>query len=318
MKILLAVSTDSDPIAVSRYIGSRFKHRNIYIDILTVLPRGRSTAAVGGLQNLKKRANQVVDKISTLLRENYQITGVFGHIEYGDPSQLILSLSKRWRSSLILIEAPKRQGMLTAIRRNGVSHQLFDKAGCSLEFVRSESKQENKPFKVLIPLNENTIDRFDIRKLTEMLWVSNSQIRLAAVMPDPYDSSRIEASPAALLKESRELARRKAVVEGKLSALCNQLTEALNHPPDIDFQICKGNFYQTISQVAERFDPALIVIQSEKDFSRLKNNFFTPKPDPMSFFAANGYSILLIRNAVDESNITGKLLRILKPALLQA
>jgi len=303
MKVLLAINEFTDLQGVTRYCAKRFADRDTEIDVLTVLPHGTTGGGAGaGRNNVAElpnhghrfdRADALVAALVTELQEQQGFAVVCGHVSFGDPVEAILSARERFRSSQILIEAPRRQGLLTAFRLDGVTRRLLGKAECPVELVRTEKHTGDQSMKVLVSVGLDQLDNFPFERLAALSLAPGSQLSLVGVMPPAMPENSLEIGAAVAVRALQMASHRRILAEARLEKVRKALFEEMSEGVGVDCEVLEGSTREVTVDAARRAQASLLVIASAASDGALRGLFSTLSPAAIAMSAA--CSVLLLR-----------------------
>jgi len=309
-KVLLAVDKRNDPQVVCAYIADRFRSHEIEIDVLSVLPaeaesQDAAGAVQGSLLDVSRAAGSHHECASSLvsaflheLRDKHGLAKVRTHVEYGDAATVILSSSKRWHSSVILIEAPKSRGFLTACRFDGVTRRLLARASCPVELLRTRPVDTGRSGKVMVPVALEQLASFPFSLLQRLPLEPGSSLHLLGILPPPFDDSRLEASPAALVKALHESRLFRERAEEQLEAVCQELADELEPGMSVQFEVVEGCAHECTADSARRLQTSLIVMSMQADEGLARSWFSRLAPEAI---ALSSISPVMLLRAPDQS-----------------
>jgi nucleotide-binding universal stress UspA family protein len=258
MRVLLVITENDDLESVGQYIAQRFNRAEVDVDVVAVM-NGHATIGRGPED---RAARTALNTVAHALRDTWGIRSVQTHLEHGDVVDIVLELSRDCRSDLILLAAPMNNGLL-ASGFSRTTRRLFRKSTCSVELLRCNHAVQQGRFTVVVPLPADQVEHFPHERLRPLAWVSGTQINLLAVISPAIDEGLVEANPAAILRAQDLVAHRKKIAEGKLSAICLELTEMLGDDVDVDFEIAEGQLQRVTETAAQRPGSILLVIGAE-------------------------------------------------------
>jgi len=303
MKVLLAINELTDLQGAARYCARRFADRDTEIDVLTVLTRdtsggdaGVTHSNVAELPNHGRRfeeADAMVAALVTELQEQQGFSAVCGHVRFGEPAEAILAARERFHSSLILIEAPQRQGLLTAFRLDGVTRRLLGRAKCPVELVRPDALADSQPLKVLVSVGMDQLDQFPFERLTTLSLAADSQLSLVGVIPPAVPEHNLEIGAAAAVRALQAASHKRILAEARLDKVCEALVQALPAGVSVDCQVLEGSTREVTVDAARRAQASLLVIASASSDGALRGLFSTLSPAAIAMSA--DCSVLLLR-----------------------
>lgn len=283
MKVLLASNARLDPALLASHLAGRFGRQAVEVDVLTVVPgidAPADDAATGhgriiGITEGPRDFHQACAHVATLAMQ-LQAQGlhkVRTHVEYGDPAEVILAASRRWHSQLLLIGAPRRGGLLTAFRLDGVTRRLLRWADCPLELMRPDAGQSDLR-RCVLPLAAAALLHVPLQTLQKLPWQDGDQLHLLCALPPGLDESRMEASPAAALlalQQGRDAAAR---ARSRLAALQESLQESLPARVQLSHELGEGSLSALTVRHARARQPGLVLLHAACLTER------QPEPDP--------------------------------------
>jgi nucleotide-binding universal stress UspA family protein len=271
MKILLAVNETNDAVSTSHYLEQRFGRNQVEVDVLTVIQGsellnnfddGSPEGSVEAKQHAiaYDQACALVANVAGELRKSFGIKAVRTHVEYGDPAEVILATSRRWHSSLLLIGAPARRGLLTALRVEGVTRRLLKWADCPVEMLRTPSPAGSYAKKILVPIPVARPDSFILPPLAMLPWQPGSHLHVLGIMPETFDSNQIEANPAATLLAVQTSRDAWAKAKSRLARLCGELAAQLPEGVKLGHQLAEGTLREATVATSQEMDADLVVL----------------------------------------------------------
>lgn len=307
-RVLLAVDDRNDPRAVCAYLAERFRSQEIEVDVLNVLPAEaeeqdsreavqgsllESTLATGSHHEW---ASSLVSSYYHELREKHGLLAVRSRVEYGDPAAVILACSKRWQSSVILIEAPRSKGLLTACRFGGVTRRLFAGAECPVELLRARPVGAAAAGKVLVPVPLELLAGFPFGELQNLPLEAGSSVHLLGVMPPPFDDSCLEASPAAVVKAMHEGRLFRERCEAQLERIRCQLADELGPGMSVQYEVVEGCAHECTAEAAFRLEAALVVMSTQAGRGLVRSWFSRLTPEAIALSSIS--PVMLLRAPV--------------------
>lgn len=270
MKFLLACDQRSDPTLLAAYLASRLNGRNgdIDVDILTVIAGVEEASDdtdvngnVIGISETSRDYRSACAFVATIAQELKQLglKSVRTHVEYGDPADVILSSSRLWRSDLLLVGAPRRAGLLTAFRLEGVTRRLLRWSDCPVELLRPEAQAARDDL-LLLPLPVDAAGRLPVPRLLGLPWRNGSRLHLVGVLPEPLDESLAEASPAAMLLALQNARDASTRAEAVMAGLQAQLAAVLPEGVHITHEVAEGQLHEVTVHRAGELKPSLLVL----------------------------------------------------------
>jgi len=271
MKILLAVNETNDPVTTSTYLEKRFGRNQVEVDVLTVIqgsellnafedgsPEGSIEAKQHALAY--DHACALVANVAAELRKRYGIKAVRTHVEYGDPAEVILTTSRRWHSSLLLIGAPARRGLLTALRVEGVTRRLLKWADCPVEMLRAQFPTDSRAQKILVPIPLVKPESFILPPLSTLPWQPGTHLHMLGVMPETFDSNQTEANPAVMLLAVQTGRDAWAKAKSRLARLCGELAAQLPEGVKLGHQLAEGTLREATVATSQEMGADLVVL----------------------------------------------------------
>ncbi len=187
MKLLLASDQTLDPALQASYLARRLGRQQAEIDVLTVIPgmedggddAAASHGGVIGISEGAREYRQACAHVASLAAQLQQhgFRNVRTHVEYGDPAEVILASSRQWRSQLLLIGSPRRRGLLTAFRLDGITRRLLRWADCAVELIRPQLVPA-QPDTVLLPLTIDSIRHLPLQQLQSLPGLDGCRLHL--------------------------------------------------------------------------------------------------------------------------------------------
>lgn len=269
MKILLASDQRTDPSLLASYLAGRLRGRPADIDVLTVISGSEELEAdatnggsnIIGISESGRDYRQACAHVATLASELQRagLRAVRTHVEYGDPADVILASSRQWRSDLLLIGTPRRRGLLTAFRLEGVTRRLLRWSDCPVELLRPDTQAMLDDVQ-LLPLPVDAAAQLPLQRLQSLPWHQGSRLHLLGVLPPGLDESRVEANPAATLlalQHARDAHTRAAAV---LANLQTQLSALLPQGVQLTCDLAEGSLRELVVQRVEQLQPNLLLL----------------------------------------------------------
>jgi nucleotide-binding universal stress UspA family protein len=303
-KVLLAVDKRNDPQVVCAYLADRFRAHEIEIDVLNVLPsevedQDASGAVQGSLLDASQApgshhecASNLVSAFLHELRDKHGLATVRTHVEYGDAATVIIACSKRWHSSVILIEAPKSRGLLTACRFDGVTRRLLARASCPVELLRNRPVSTKDAGKVMVPVALEQLASFPFSQLQRLPLEPGSSLHLLGILPPPFDDSRLEASPAAIVKALHESRLFRERAEKQLEEVCQELAGELEAGTSVQFEVVEGCAHDCTSESARRLQASLVVMSMHADHGFARSWFSRLAPEAIALSSISPVMLL--------------------------
>ncbi|MDY6949662.1 MAG: universal stress protein [Pseudomonadota bacterium] len=271
MKLLLAIDRDSDPRIVAAYVAERFGRQGVAIDVVTAIPDTDGASAhtrhMADVLPFPRRrcahycaAEELVAVLAAELRHKQGFRQVRSHVEYGDAGSAIVAACLRLNPDLLLMEAPRSRGLLTAFSLDGVTRRVVARVSCPVELLRPHAATPRSLFNVLVPIPMMQPPEFPMKQLQALPWPRGSRLHLMGLLDGIFDDSRSEANPATVALELRreQSARRRA--RARLEAAARELQAAL--PPDVEvvYDVADGVSSKTIVEAARRNCASLIAL----------------------------------------------------------
>lgn len=283
MKVLLATNQRLDPALLARHLAGRFGRQNVEVDVLCVVPgfeelpdaADTTHGSVIGISEGARDYHQACAHVATLASQlqAHGVRQVRTHVEYGDAAEVILESCRQWRSQLLLIGAPRRGGLLTAFRLDGVTRRLLRWADCPVELIRPDGGRTN-PRHCVLPLSAAALRRVPLNALQQLPWQDGDQLLLLCALPPGLDDSRVEASPAAALLALQQGRDAQARARNQLGALQATLEIKLPARVQIRQELLEGSLAEVTVRHARTQQPGLILLNPACLAER------HPEPDP--------------------------------------
>lgn len=270
MKVLLASDQRTDPTLLARHLAGRLEACTAELDVLTVIPgieelgdQPEGNHGVIGIAEGAHDYHQACAHVATLAAQLHEhgFRHVRTHVEYGDPAEVILASSRTWHSQLLLIGAPRRRGLLTAFRLDGVTWRLLRWADCPVELIRPDAAQAD-PRSIILPLSAAALTRLPLAALQSLPWQDGDQLHLLCAMPPGFDETRAEASPAAALlalQQGRDACGR---ASSRLDAIRTELENLLPVRVKLTHEVVEGSLSEHTMRSARDLRPGLMVLNS--------------------------------------------------------
>ena len=264
MKVLLACKGNEDPARLAAYLVGRFDGSQIDIDVLSVIPGIEPQFVEEPVRLIAERGReyrQACAHLAALAQELAVVRprSVRTHVEYGDPADVILAASRRWRSELLLAGAPRRRGLLTAFRIEGVTRRLLRWADCPLELLRADSRPAADEI-VLLPLPLDAALRPPLPRLAGLPWRRGSRIHLLGILPAALGQEHAELSPAAVLLSLQHARDARTRASSLLADLRDQLAVQLLPGLEFTLELAEGEPRHIIVQRSRALQPGLLVL----------------------------------------------------------
>lgn len=270
MKILLAVDASSNPVAVGNYLLQRLGPRPVNIEVLTVIPgieeqdddypvRHESIISIAEGAQEYQRGCALVAAVAAQLQA-CGFASVRTHVEYGDPAEVLLGSSRQWRCDLVLIGAPRRKGVLTALQLDGVTRRLLRWCDSPVELMRPFTAESAHRSTVLVPLPIEAMKRFPLHALQALPWCHGSRLHLLGVQPESVDASLAEASPAALLLALQHTRDAGAKALAALAACARELETAGQGRLTVTHDMVEGSLREACGVAFQALQPQLVVL----------------------------------------------------------
>jgi nucleotide-binding universal stress UspA family protein len=271
MKFLLASDQRHDPALLASHLAGQIGAQAAEVDVLTVIPGvedlpDSDSATQGSVIGISEGAGEYreacahVATIASQLKQ-YGIKQVRTHVEYGDPAEVILASSRLWRSQLLLVGAPRRRGLITGFRLDGVTRRLLRWADCPVALIRPDVGSTDSR-ELLLPLNMSSLRHFPLQQLKLLPWQEGARLHLLGVLPPSMDESRAEASPAAALLALQQGRDAMGRAEARLAALRTDLEARLPCKVAVSFDIEEGSLAELVMHRARQHTPGLIVLSA--------------------------------------------------------
>lgn len=302
MRVLLAVSETCDPLATSDYLAARFDGAAIEVDVLSVVPHqtnppGPSGRGAGGGAP-RSTANGLVTDIVKRLDQHHGFRRVRAHVRYGAAADTIVAASERWRSTSVLIGAPRQRGLLTAFGIDSVARAVSARTHCPVELLRPSSIDAKGGNRVLAVLDVAQLDEFpfDQLQLQTSSWSAGSLLRILGVLPPAIKNSRVDGNPAAILRAMNESAEGRSWAAARLDTVCHTLAETFGPRVTLDYRLVEGSTRDVALENAERLGASLLVLGSAATDGALRGLFSSLSPAAITMAAP--CSVLLLRSGV--------------------
>lgn len=287
MKVLLACDRKADPAQLAAYLAGRLDGRPVDIDVLTVIPGAAAPAVAGDtgrnttvIAESGHEYRQACAYVATLAQELQKARprSVRTHVEHGDPAEVILASSRLWRSELLLVGAPRRRGLLTAFRVDGVTRRLLNWSDCPVELLRAGSQPALEDLILLpLPLPLQEAAQLPLQRLAALPWRKHARVHLLGVAPAAIDERHAELSPAAALISLQHACDARTRASGTLADLQQQLSALL--PPGIQYthELAEGELREVVARRCSELQPSLLVL-GQCCFGKASNNVFNALP----------------------------------------
>jgi nucleotide-binding universal stress UspA family protein len=272
MKLLLAVDNNSDPVALGNYLLHRLGPRPVDIEVMTVIPgieeavdeypaQPTSTITITEGAQEYQRACALVAAVAAQLQAS-GFNAVRTHVEYGDPAEVLLASSRQWRCDLVLVSAPRRKGVLTALQLDGVIRRLLRWCDCPVELMRPFSADSIQRSTVLMPVPVDTIKRVPLHALQALPWLHGSRLHLLGIQPESIDFNLCEANPAALLLALQHARDAKAKAQAMLATCGKDLEAACHGRLAVTHAMEEGSLRQVTAAAMQDLQPQLVIFSS--------------------------------------------------------
>ncbi|MGA0936291.1 MAG: universal stress protein [Pseudohongiellaceae bacterium] len=285
MKVLLAVHSGNDVTSIVQYLRKRFAGTEFDLDVLTVLQAGSNV--LGQLGRLSpdtdaemRSYNAACDMVSNYARQigqQCQVGKMRTHVEYGEPAEVILGFSRRSNTSLLLLGAPVRSGMLTAFRIDGITRRLLKWADCPVE-VCKPLVDDATEFRVLVPLALTAGKNNTHPDISAYRWPGKCHVHLLGIVQPGIDETCFEANGAAVLLKMMESHDAQAKAKAQLQKHSQEL--ALRLPPEAktSHEIIEGDPRDVTAVAARELSPDLVVLTQGWEGDSVPNPFSSLAP----------------------------------------
>lgn len=301
MRVLLTVHRESDAQSLALAVAARFGSAPVGIDVLTVIPhRRRKLRLRRPAPSDSSSGAHIPTELVARLRDEYGLRDVRKHVEYGDVVESIIATTTRLRSRIVLLEAPRQPGLLTAFRLDGVTRQLFQRARCPVELVRHQADLGQAPHdNVLVPMGLDEIESFTPEHFRGLPWNEGVRLHFLGVMPPAVSPTFVEANPITVLRTLRDTESARARTRQGLAQLCAVLTKAFGHTKNVDFGLVEASTHDVAVECTRRTKAGLIVLSSTGNDGGFRGRSSTLSPAAIAL--ASPCSVMLLRQGGRES-----------------
>jgi len=270
MRILLAADHQSDPVALGNYLLHRIGGRPADIEVITVIPgieepfaekdeQRQPIITIGEGSSTYQRSCALVAAVAAQLQAS-GFASVRTHVEYGDPAEVLLESSRQWRCDLVLISAPRGKGRLTVLQLDGVTRRLLHWSDSPVELMRPFTGDSVRRNTILMPVPLHAMKRFPLHALQALPWWHGSRLHLLGIQPESIDTSRAEASPAALLLALQHARDAGAKAQATLAACAKELNAGCDGKLQVTHAMVEGNLHQASAAAIQSLQPQVLVL----------------------------------------------------------
>jgi nucleotide-binding universal stress UspA family protein len=314
MKVLLAINEKNDPVATARYLADRFGNTRLDLHVLSVIDKPELLTTIGRgnslLENeLERQAAHnraicsMVADFAKQLRFAIKPRSASTHVEYGDPAEVVLRFARQLQVDLLLLGAPKRHGLLTAFRLEGVTRRVLRWADCPVELFRPA--ETGQPQRILVPFRISADRNFTLPKLSHLAMEEHCELQLLGIMSPVFDENCTEANPAAVLLRMQEARDSWAYARSRLAELSANLARELPQSVQVKHLLLQGDPVRELSKAACQLQPSLVVL--DEQWVNQKSHLFSGFT-PMSLVMSVNCSVISLgnrRNPLESLQLTG-------------
>ena len=290
MKLLIAVTQQMNIGYTVEYLGRRFSGNSLEIDLVHVLKPGhlfRLRQDGDGSEDEPSReldlCHAMLSVYAARIRALLSPRKVRTHILRGDPPGKILELARERGSDLILMGAPDREGLLSGFRLDAVTRRVLRWASCPVELIRPTSRDMLR--RVLIPVSlKDGVPDTGLPELQHANWAPGTHLHLLGIRPAVVDSSRCEASAAAVLLKLQDEVDASPSLRAWFEGVCDSLRSTIPEDVKVSYELTEGPLRETITESVQRLDPDLVIL--DQSLCRTRRSGVFSSLDAMSLVMA--------------------------------
>ena len=284
MKVLLAINEYNDPVETARYLADRFGKSKLELHLLSVIDQPELVEIAEGCKpqlemDLQRQAehqqqiSSMLDDYIKQLRFTIKPRTLSAHIKHGDPAEVVLNFARQLQADLLLLGAPRRQGLLTSFRLESVSRRALRWANCPVEIFRLGNKVKRQ--RILVPLHIRPDGDFILPELRHLSFSANSEVLLLGIMPPVFEENCTETNPASLLLKIQETRDLLGYTKSRLAEVRTILAKELPESISLQQLLIKGDPITELKKTACQLRPSLVVLDTQwgNQKSHLFSNF---------------------------------------------